>query len=126
MSSYAPTGLVFASTVYPDGLRRGLSSYAATRLRIHVDCFELRVELDGGGAHFAVAAGGEFEAAEGGLELEACGGVVDVDDAGFETAGELEGAGEIACGEAGGEAEFDGVGDFHGVVKVFGFDDGED
>src|SRR5207248_11424827 len=87
---------------------------------------ELRIELDGGRAHFAVAGGAEFEAAEGGLEFEAGGGVVDVDNAGFEAAGELEGAGEVFGGEAGGEAEFDGVGDLDGVVEVFGFDEGED
>src|SRR5205814_6866297 len=72
------------------------------------------------------AAGARFDPAEGGLEFEAGGGVVDVDDAGFESAGEFEGAGEVFGGEAGGEAEFDGVGDLNSVVEIFGFDDGED
>ncbi len=100
--------------------------HSFSTLRIHVDSFELGVEVDGGGAHFAVAAGGVFAAAEGGLEFEAGGGVVDVDDAGFEAAGELEGAGEIFGGEAGGQAELRLVGDLDGVVEILGLDDGED
>src|SRR2546426_4926200 len=85
-----------------------LRAFVVNSSRIHVDGFELGVELDGRRAHFAVAAGAEFEAAEGGLEFEAGGGVVDVDDVGFVAAGGLEGAGEGFGGEAGGGGGFRG------------------